>query len=124
MPSMISLRKSWIVPIVCMLNVWAVAQYQLIEIEQLQLSKSTAGVVIDQSGAAIPNVTVEERSNDWKVLLRTTHTDEKGRFHFSRDPKRVVYLEFSSPGFDRLRIRVRLDKKGEAKLLVKMVIAT
>jgi hypothetical protein len=112
------------VPIVCMLNVWAVAQYQLIEIEQLQLSKSTAGVVIDQSGAAIPNVTVEERSNDWKVLLRTTHTDEKGRFHFSRDPKRVVYLEFSSPGFDRLRIRVRLDKKGEAKLLVKMVIAT
>jgi len=124
MPSMVSLRKSAIVPIVCMLNLWAVAQYQLIEIEELQLSKSTAGVVIDPSGAAIPNVTVEERSNDWKIVLRTTHTDEKGRFHFSRNPKRVVHLEFSSPGFNRLRIRVQLDKKGEAKLAVKMSIAT
>lgn len=124
MLGMVSLRKSAIVPVVCMLNLWAVAQYQLIEIEELQLLKSTAGVVIDASGAAIPNVTVEERSNDWKIVFRTTHTDEKGRFHFSRDPKRVVYLEFSSPGFNRLRIRVRLDKKGEAKLAVKMSIAT
>jgi hypothetical protein len=124
MPSMVFLRKCAIVPIVCMLNLWAVAQYQLIEIEELQLSKSTAGIVIDPSGAAIPNVTIEERSDDWKVVLRTTQTDEKGRFHFSRDPKRVVHLEFSTPGFNRLRIRVRLDKKGDAKLAVKMYIAT
>lgn len=107
MPGKVSVRKSAIVPIVCTLNFWAVAQCQLIEIQELQLSKSTAGVVIDPSGAAIPNVTVEERSNDWKIVRRTTHTDEKGRFHFSRDPKRAVYLEFSSAGFNRLRIRVR-----------------
>src|SRR6185437_3670577 len=100
------------------------AQYQLIEIEEVQLSRSTAGVVIDPSGAAIPNVTIEERSDDWKIVLRTTHSDEKGRFHFSSDPNRTIHLEFSSPGFDLLRIRVRLDKKGEAKLVVKMVIAT
>jgi hypothetical protein len=121
---MFCVRKNAVVAIVCMLNVWALAQYQLIEIEELQLSKTNAGVVVDPSGAAIPNVTIEERSDDWKIVFRTTRSDEKGRFHFSRDPNRVVRLEFSSPGFDRLRIRVRLDKKGEAKLAVKMPIAT
>jgi|1185.fasta_scaffold128479_2 hypothetical protein len=124
MRAIASFRKSTIVAIVCMLNLCAAAQMQLIEIEELQLSKSSAGVVIDPSGATIPHVTIEERSDDWKIVLRTTHSDEEGRFHFSRHSSRVVHLEFSCPGFNRLRIRVRLDKKGEAKLVIKMSIAT
>lgn len=124
MPCIASLRKSTIVAIVCVLNLWAAAQMQLIEIQELQLSRSSAGVVIDPSGATIPHVTIEERSDDWKIVLRTTFSDEEGRFHFSRHPNRVVHLEFSSPGFNRLRIRVRIDKTGEAKLVVKMSIAT
>lgn len=119
-----SLRKGTIVAIVCMSNLCASAQMQLIEVEKVQLSKSSAGVVFDPSGATIPHVTIEERSDDWKMVLRTTHSDDEGRFHFSRHPNRIVHLEFSSPGFNRLRIRVRLDKKGEAKLVVKMTIAT
>jgi hypothetical protein len=124
MASIASFRKSTIVAIVCVLNLWAAAQMQLIEIEELQLSRSSAGVMIDPSGATIPHVTIEERSDDWKIVLRTTHSDEEGRFHFSHHRNRVVHLEFSSPGFNRLRIRVRLDEKGEAKLVVKMLIAT
>ena len=116
--------KGAIVAVVCMLNFSAAAQMQLVEVEEVQLSKSSAGVVIDPSGATISNVTIEERSDDWKIVLRTTHSDEEGRFHFSWHPNRIVHLEFSSPGFNRLRIRVRLDQKGEAKLLVKMSIAT
>ena len=124
MPNIISRQKGTIVASVCMMNLGAAAQWQLIEIEELQLSKSSAGVVIDPSGATIPQVTIEERSDDWKIVLRTIQSDEQGRFHFARHPNRVVHLEFSSPGFNRLRIRVRLDKKGDAKLIVKMSIAT
>ena len=68
MRAIASFRKSTILAIVCMLNLWAAAQMQLIEIEELQLSKSSAGVVIDPSGATIPDVTIEERSDDWKIF--------------------------------------------------------
>jgi len=118
------LRKGTILAFVFVLKFSAAAQMQLIEVEEVQLSRSNAGVVIDPAGATIPNVTIEERSDDWKIVLRTTHSDKEGRFHFSRHRNRIIHLEFSSPGFNRLRIRVRVDKKGEAKLVVKMTIAT
>jgi hypothetical protein len=50
----------------------AVAQMEIVEIEKPQLAKSIAGVVSDPSGAALPGVTVEQRSDDWKKVIRST----------------------------------------------------
>src|ERR1700722_1744824 len=113
--------------IACILlfNLWGVAQNQLVEIETPQLAKSVAGVVNDPSGAVLPTVTVEERSEDWKTVLRSTETDGNGRFHFSSNRnKTIYYLQFSLAGFNPLRIKLQLDKKANAAVVVKLPIAT
>jgi 5-hydroxyisourate hydrolase-like protein (transthyretin family) len=97
---------------------------ETVEIEKPQLAKTVAGVVNDPSGAPLPDVTVEERSDDWKTVLRSTQTDERGRFHFSRTAKAVYYLEFSRPGFNRVRIRLQIQKKANRFVIVTMPIGT
>lgn len=57
-------------------------QYQTIEIEKPQSAKLVGGIVTDPSGAVVPDVIVEERSQDWGTVLRSTETDENGRFEF------------------------------------------
>jgi Carboxypeptidase regulatory-like domain len=101
------------------------AQQVIVEIEKPQPAKSVAGVVVDPSGAALSGVTVEERSQDWKVVLRSTETDENGRFHFaSRQNKTLYYLYFSHSGFNWLRIKLQVNKKAKSPLVVKMPIGT
>jgi len=99
--------------------------YETVEIEKLQSAKLVGGIVTDPSGAVLPDVIVEERSQDWKTVLRSTGTDEKGRFDFpATQRKAVYYLQFSRSGFDPLRIKLRIDKKAKSPLVLKMVIAT
>jgi hypothetical protein len=111
-----------------------VAQTEIVEIEEPQFAKSVAGIVTDPSGAVIGSVTVEERTDDWKKVLRTTETDDKGRFRFHvrskgrfRFPARtkpVYYLEFSRSGFNRVRLKLQLDKKAKPVIMVEMPVAT
>jgi AMMECR1 domain-containing protein len=42
----------------------------IVEIEKPQVAKTVAVVVNHPSGTALPDVTVEERSDDWKTVLR------------------------------------------------------
>jgi hypothetical protein len=91
----------------------------------LELAKSVAGVVNDPSGAALPGVTVEERSEDWKTVLRSTETDGSGRLQFSSTRnKTIYYLQFSLSGFNELRIKLQLDKKVNVPIVVNLPIAT
>src|SRR4051812_24187272 len=106
------------------LSVGVAGQMEIVEIEKPQLAKTVAGVVNDPSGAALPDATVEERSDDWKTILRSTQTDERGRFHFSRSAKTVYYLEFSRSGFDRVRIRLEIRNKANRFVIVTLPIAT
>lgn len=109
-----------------LLSLSVVAQMEIVEIEGPQSAKSVAGVVLDPSGAALPGVTVEERTEDWKAVLRSTETDENGRFHFSPSRNKAVYcLQFSRSGFNWLRMKLQLDKKAKPPLVVvKMPIGT
>ena len=96
---------------------------EVVEIDTPQFAKSVAGVVNDPSGAALPGVTVEERSADWKTVLRSTETDAKGRFRFSSSPNQVTYrLEFSRSGFNWLRVKLQLDKNAKSGVVLKMPI--
>ena len=103
----------------------AVAQMEIVEIGKPQLAKSIAGVVSDPSGGALPGVIVEERSEDWKKVLRSTETDDHGRFHFSARSKKTIYnLQFSRSGFNWVRIKLQLDKKAAPAVVVKMPLGT
>jgi hypothetical protein len=130
--------RNSLLAIICLLlfnlSLRAVAQMEIVEIEELQFAKSVAGIVTDPSHAAIGSVTVEERTEDWKKVLHTTETDDKGRFRFHvhskgrfRFPARskpVYYLEFSRSGFNRVRLKLELDKKAEPVIMVEMPVGT
>jgi hypothetical protein len=110
---------------VSLLSLRLAGQNAVIEIEKPQSAKLVGGIVNDPSGAALPDVIVEERSQDWETVLRSTKTDENGRFKFPATPsKAVYYLQFSRSGFDPLRIKLRIDKKAKSPLVLKMWIAT
>jgi hypothetical protein len=128
--------RNSLLAIICLLlfSLRAVAQTAIVEIEKLQFAKSVAGIVTDPSGAVMGDVTVEERTDDWKKVLRTTETDDKGRFRFHvrskgrfRFPARskpVYYLEFSRAGFNWVRLKLQLDKKAKPVIMVEMPVGT
>jgi type II secretory pathway component PulC len=103
---------------------FALAQMEIVEVEAPKHSKALAGIVKDPSGAEVEGVVVEERSSDWKTVLRSTTTDSKGHFLFSSDRNRAIYyLQLNHAGFNWLRIKVQLDKKGEPQITVQLPIA-
>ena len=116
---------SFLISFLSLLTLNAAGQYQTIEIEKPQSAKLVGGIVTDPSGAVLPDVVVEERSQDWGTVLRSTETDDNGRFKFrATQNKAVYYLQFSRSGFDPLRIKLRIDKKAKSPLILKMWIAT
>jgi Carboxypeptidase regulatory-like domain len=103
---------------------YSFAQMEIIEVETPKPSKAVAGVVTGPTGAELEGVVVEERSGDWKTVIRSTTTDRTGRFRFaSKSNQATYYLQFSFPGFNWLRIKVQLDKHGQRQIAVELPIA-
>jgi hypothetical protein len=101
------------------------AQYQVIELADVQLVKSLSAVAQDPVGSPLPNALVQEFSPDWKTVLRTSATNDHGRFSLANVQGRKIYcLQLSTPGFDPLRLRVQVDRKRGANLKLKLTIAT
>lgn len=70
-------------------------------------------IIDDPTGAAIAEMTVTDRTDGWVAVLRSTKTDSKGHFHFSRQRgKTVYYLHFYHPLFNELALKLRLDKNA------------
>src|SRR5215469_2478333 len=61
-------------------------------------SGSITGVVIDPSGAVVPNATVEAR-NPVSGFSRTTSTDASGKFIIPNVPFNPYHLTISGSGF-------------------------
>lgn len=84
---------------------------ELVVIEELQPAQQVEGVVLDPSGAPIPDMTVTDRSEQWVAVLRSTKTDSKGHFRFSgQRGKSVYYLRFDHPLFNPLALMLKLDR--------------
>jgi hypothetical protein len=91
----------------------AQAVRELVIIDEPQLAQRVEGVVLDPSGAPIPEMVVTERTPDWVTVLRSTTTDSKGHFRFSRQRgKTVYYLYFYHPSFNELALKLKLDKNA------------
>lgn len=79
-------------------------------IEELQPAQQVEGVVLDPSGAPIPDMTVTDLSEQWVAILRSVTTDSKGHFRFARQRGKVVYyLRFDHPAFNPLALRLKVD---------------
>jgi hypothetical protein len=101
------------------------AQYQVIELADIQLTKSLGATIQDPTGAPMRNAVVEEFSADWKTVLRSVSTDANGKFSFTPVSGRKIYfIQVSEPGFDPLRFRLQVDPKHGAALRLKLTIAT
>jgi|SRR5215469_13197931 len=101
------------------------AQYQVIELADVQLANSLGATIQDSTGAPVPKAVVQEFSADWKTVLRQASTDTHGRFSFAQAKGRTIYLiQISAPGFDPLRFRLQVDAKRGASLKLKLTVAT
>ena len=101
------------------------AQYQLVELADVQLAKSLGATIQDTSGAPIPEALVQEFSADWKTVLRSKLTGTDGRFSFTPTQGRKIYfIQISAPGFNLLRFRLQVDGKRGTSLILKLTTAT
>jgi carboxypeptidase family protein len=118
------LRLASIVSLLC-LPLKVRAQYQVIELSDVQLAKTLSAVVQDPTDSPLSNVLVQEFDPKWKTVLRTSATDKTGRFSLAPVQGRRVYcLQLSTPGFDPLRVRVQVDSKRGTNLKLRLEIAT
>ena len=118
------LRLATMVGLLC-LPIESDAQYQIIELADVQLVKSLSAMVQDPSGSPLTDVLVQEFSPDWKTVLRTSATDNHARFTPAGVQGRKIYcLQLSTPGFDPLRLRVQIDRRRGVNLKLKVTIAT
>ncbi len=91
---------------------------ELVVIEELQPAQRVEGVVLDPSGAPIPDMTVTDCTEEWVSVLRSTTTDSKGRFRFSQQRGRsVYYLRFDHALFNPLQLRLKLDKNAPQRAI-------
>lgn len=96
-----------------------------IEYQDVQFVPSLAGVVHDPVDTPMADVLVEEFSSDWKTALRTSKTDQQGRFAMTTVKGRKTYfLQFSFRNCNPIRVRVKVDAKHGNELQVKMVNST
>lgn len=101
------------------------AQYQVIQLADVQLAKSVGATIEDPTGDPVPKAVVQEFSADWNTVLRSTSTDTKGKFSFAPAPGRTLYfIQISASGFDPLRFRLKVDTKRGASLKLKLTVAT
>jgi hypothetical protein len=94
--------------------------------EKISVSRALAGhVLVRGTDEPASGVTVELCSSDWKTVLTSTKTDEKG--HFSLEPPatgKLFYIRVSAPGMDIYELRVRIDKHATRELTIPLSVAT
>ena len=121
---MVRISKLAAIVALCCIPLGVDAQYQIVELGDVQLAKSLSAAVQDPSGSPVPKALVEEFSPDWKTVLRSSSTNAEGRFSFAPVQGRKIYfLQISAPGFDPLRVRIHVDHKRGTNLKLKLVIA-
>ena len=90
-----------------------------------QATATILGQVTDESGAALPGVTVTLKSPALQVPSMTTITDERGEYRLTPLPIGIYTMEYELSGFQTLRLNdIRLTAGFTAKLDQSMKIGT
>jgi hypothetical protein len=88
--------------LVLLLAVGAGHSTVLVEQKRISVSRTLSGHA-DVRGTNAPanGVTVELCSSDWKTVLASTKTDEKGHFSLEKPATgKLFYIRLSAPGMD------------------------
>jgi hypothetical protein len=100
------------------------ASESTIEYSGVQKARSLGGVITDQTGAYIPQVTVQEMSTDWTTVLQTTTTDAHGRWSLPELKGRKTHqIMLVKPGFHHVRFRVRLTRGATKPLDFELIVS-
>ena len=94
--------------------------------KKISVSRALAGhVLVRGTDEPASGVTVELCSSDWKTVITSTKTDEKGRFSLERPATgKLFYIGVSAPGMDIYELRVRIDKHATQELTIHLSVAT
>jgi hypothetical protein len=94
--------------------------------KQISVSRTLAGHA-EVGGTNVPanGVTIELCSSNWKTVLASTKTDEKGYFSLEKPATgKLFYIRVSAPGLDIYQLRVRIEKHAAPELKIRLSNAT
>jgi hypothetical protein len=94
--------------------------------KEISVSRALAGHVLVQGTNEPANgVTIELCSSDWKSVVTSTKTDEKGHFSLEQPATgKLFYIRVSAPGMDIYELRVRINKRAAQELTIHLSVAT
>ena len=94
--------------------------------KEISVSRELAGHVLVRGSEEPANgVTVELCSPDWKGVLASTKTDEKGHFSLEKpETGKLFNIRVSAPGMDIYELRVRIEKSADKELTIRISVAT
>ena len=97
----------------------------VVQYAETRYTSTLSGIVVDNSGSAIPDAQVCSMSAGWKTELECTTANSDGRWALSVRPKeKLYYLRFVKANFNQVWIKVRLTTRKAAPLTVEMPVAT
>ena len=100
------------------------ADESTIEYARVQKAQSLSGVVRDQAGDPIPQVAVDEMSDDWSAVLQHAVTDAAGHWSLPVLPGRRIHsIRFLKSAFHQLRFRVELTQRAKKPLDFQMPVS-
>jgi len=89
----------------------------VIEYARVQKAQSLSGLIRDPTRAPIPQVAVDDMSDDWSAVLQHTVTDAAGHWSLPVLPERRTHcIRFLKPAFHQLRLRVQLTRRATKPL--------
>jgi len=98
---------------------------ELVTQKEISVSRALAGHVLVWGTEPASGVTVEVCSSDWKTVITSTKTDEKGHFSLERPATgKLFYIRVSAPGMNIYELRVRIDKHATQELTIHLSVAT
>src|SRR5919205_1243867 len=99
------MRRSFVVVLVCFLAALLAAPSAFAQTDR----GTILGQVTDESGSALPGVTVSVRSPQLQVPEITTVTDQNGEYRITQLPIGTYSVEYTLSGFQTLKLEdVRL----------------
>jgi hypothetical protein len=110
---------------VLLFAVGTVRATELVTQKEISVSRALAGHVLVWGTEPASGVTVEVCSSDWKTVITSTKTDEKGHFSLERPATgKLFYIRVSAPGMNIYELRVRIDKHATQELTIHLSVAT
>ena len=103
------------------------AGVEIVEIGNVQFSKTLGGIVADTTDSPLADVRVIEVAADWQTTIRSTMTDTEGRWSLPPVPNQSIYfLRFITKQccFNEVRCRVKLNKRKGKELRINLPLST